>query len=436
MDFFIDLIAIDHSLVVYKEGTMRKHAVLSILKIVVGSLILASPFVQAHVVTSNAIVPVLADLHLLKGIGVPIFLQDPQINLGFAYLTPDAQQRLSLLAHRYGKCGGYEVVQDFDPSVTRNVSIRMSYLKERLRRDQQWASGPTSKVQIPFRQDIAAATQAASKEQLMKWVNWLSAFPNRYNKAPEPNAHVVQLKALIEQMRLRSKRQVAVTMIDHKQTKQKSLRVTLPGTTRADEIVVLGGHLDSISFDGDRAPGVDDNASGSSNLLEALRILMAQKQSARTIEIFWYAGEESGLLGSAEIAAEYKKAGKKVVGVLQLDMTLFPGDGPRVIASMTDFTSAWMRSILVELNTHYVKAQLTEDRCGYGCSDHASWYRQGYHTLMPFESSMRRMNQAIHSKNDTVTPKLNFDHSLLFSQIAISLAMELSQNTTLVPPAY
>lgn len=415
---------------------MRKHTTLSFFKFIVTGLILASPFTRAYVTTSNTIMPVFADLHLLKGIGVPIFYSDPQINLGFSYLTPDAQQRLSVLAHRYGKCGGYEVIQDFDPSVSRNVAVHMSYLKARLRRDKLWASGPMSKVQIPFRPEIATATQAASKDQLIKWVNWLAAFPNRYNKAAEPNAHVVQLKGLIEQMRLRSKRQVTVTTIDHKRTKQKSLRVTLPGTTRADEIVVLGGHLDSISFDGDRAPGVDDNASGSSNLLEALRVLMAQKQSARTIEIFWYAGEESGLLGSAEIAAEYKTAGKKVVGVLQLDMTLFPGNGQRTIASMTDFTSAWMRSILVELNTHYIKAQLTEDRCGYGCSDHASWFRQGFHTLMPFESSMRKMNQAIHTKNDIVSSKLNFDHSLLFSQIAISLAMELSQNTTLVPPAY
>jgi leucyl aminopeptidase len=411
---------------------MRQH----LLKIVIGSILFISSLTHAHAVSSNATVPVLADLHLLKAIGVPVFIQDQQINLGFAYLTPDAQLRLSLLAHRYGKCGGYEVVQDFNPNDTRNISIRMSYIKERLRRDIQWASSPTSKVQIPFRQDIATATQAASKDQLMKWVNWLSAFPNRYNKAPEPNAHVIQLKALIEQMRMRSNRQVMVTLIDHKQTKQKSLKVTLPGTTRADEIVVLGGHLDSISFDGDRAPGSDDNASGSSNLLDALRVLMAQKQSARTIEIFWYAGEESGLLGSAEIAAEYKKANKKVVGVLQLDMTLFPGDGPRVISSMTDFTSAWMRSILTELNTHYVKAQLIEDKCGYGCSDHASWFRQGYHTLIPFESSMRKMNPSIHSKNDNVSPKLNFDHSLLFTQYAIAIAMELGQNTSLVPPAY
>lgn len=412
-----------------------------VLKVILGVVALAGG-AGAHTVnlntlaSPNATVPVLADLHLLKGIGVPIFMQDPQINLGFAYLTPAAQQKLSLLAHRYGKCGGYEVIQDFDTSQIRDVSLRLNFLKERLRRDQVWASSSMNQVQVPYRNEIAIAIQQSSKDQLIRWVNWLSAFPNRYNKNPTPNTHVEQLKSLIEQMKLRSKRQVQVTLIPHKATKQMTLKVTLPGTTRSNEVVVLGGHLDSISFDGNIAPGVDDNASGSSNLLEALRILLNQKQAARTIEIFWYAGEESGLLGSAEIAAEYKKLNRKVVGVLQLDMTLFPGSGARVISSMTDYTSSWMRALLVELNEHYVKAQIVEDKCGYGCSDHASWYRQGFPTLMPFESAMRKMNPSIHSKKDAITPMLNFDHSLLFTHFAIALAMELSQNTVLNPPAF
>lgn len=391
---------------------------------------------QAHTGASTMTLPVLADLHLLKGIGVPILLQDPTINLGFAYLTPDAQTRLSLLAHRYGKCGGYEVVQEFNTSDIRAVNLNMNYIKNRMIRGIQWSQSPMAKVEIPLRPEIANAVKMADKNQLMKWVNWLSAFPNRYNKSADPNVHVLQLKTQIEQMKTRAKRQVLVETIAHKSTKQMSLKVTLPGSSRANEVVVLGGHLDSISFDGDRAPGVDDNASGSSNLLEALRILLTQKPGARSIEMFWYAGEESGLLGSAEIAAEYKRLNKKVVGVLQLDMTLFPGSGPGVIASMNDFTSPWLRAILVALNTHYVKAKIVEDRCGYGCSDHASWYRQGFHTVMPFESNMGKMNQLIHTKNDILTPKMNFDHSLVFTHFAIALAMEMSQNTTLVPPAY
>lgn len=406
-----------------------------ILKLTLGVLVLAGSS-HAHVAGNSVTLPVLADLHLLKGIGAPVFIQDQEINLGFAYLTPVQQQQLGLLAHQYGKCGGFEVVQDFNPSNMRDVSMRINSLKARLKNDQIWASTPMNQVQVPFRQEIASAIQQANKEQVMKWVSWLSSFPNRYNKSPEPNKHVDQLKTMIEQMKMRSKRQVQVTTIPHKATKQNSLRVTLPGTTRANEVVVLGGHLDSISFDGDIAPGVDDNASGSSNLLEALRVLLSQKQAARTIEIFWYAGEESGLLGSAEIAAEYKKQNKKVVGVLQLDMTLFPGSGPRVISSMTDYTSSWMRAILVELNNHYVKAQLVEDKCGYGCSDHASWYRQGYPTLMPFESAMRKMNPSIHTKKDALTPQLNFDHSMVFTHYAIALAMEMSQNTSLTPPAF
>lgn len=390
----------------------------------------------AHSGFLNQTVPVLADLHLLKAIGVPIFNQDSQINLGFAYLTPVAQQRLSLLAHRYGKCGGFEVIQDFNASDMRTLSFQMSSLKNRLRSDQIWSLNSINQIQVPFRTEILNAANMVSKDQLIKWVTWLSAFPDRFNKSQTPNEHVYQLKELIEKMRVRSHRQILVETIQHSQTNQKTIKVTLPGSSRnSNEIVVLGAHLDSISFNG-KAPGVDDNASGSANLLEVLRILMSQKPSARTIEIFWYAGEESGLLGSAEIAAGYKKANKKVIGVLQLDMTLYPGDGPQVISSMTDFTSSWLRSLLTSLNDNYLKVKIIEDKCGYGCSDHASWYRQGFHTLMPFESSMSKMNPLIHTKNDLLSPKLNFDHSAVFSRLAVAFAMELSQNTALVPPAY
>ena len=134
------------------------------------------------------------------------------------------------------------------------------------------------------------------------------------------------------------------------------LRECLETLTWADEIVVLGAHHDSInqSWGETRAPGADDNASGSSNLFEALRILASQGRAARTIEFFWYAGEESGLLGSAEIARDYAARKKNVVGVLQLDMTLFPGDGEFVLGSMTDFTSPALRAWFAELNKTYM----------------------------------------------------------------------------------
>jgi leucyl aminopeptidase len=201
------------------------------------------------------------------------------------------------------------------------------------------------------------------------------------------------------------------------------------GKERPEEVVVLGGHLDSIANWGfGNAPGADDNASGSSNLLEALRIVIAQGQPARSIEFFWYAGEEGGLIGSSEIAQNYRKEGRNVIGVLQLDMTLFPGEGELVMGDMTDFTHPWLRTYLKTLSDHYVGARWREDSCGYGCSDHASWHRQGYPTVMPFEAGFNSMNQNIHSADDVISPALNFKHSAAFAKLAVAFALDLGNS--------
>jgi len=69
----------------------------------------------------------------------------------------------------------------------------------------------------------------------------------------------------------------------------------IPGTTKKDEIVMLGGHLDSWHG----ATGATDNATGCAVALEAVRILKALNQPLpRTVRIALWGGEEEGLLGS------------------------------------------------------------------------------------------------------------------------------------------
>jgi cyclophilin family peptidyl-prolyl cis-trans isomerase len=71
----------------------------------------------------------------------------------------------------------------------------------------------------------------------------------------------------------------------------------IPGSEFPDEYVIMSGHLDG--FDG--ASGAIDNASGAVVALESARLIMAAGgKPKRTIMVHLYAGEEFGLLGSAE----------------------------------------------------------------------------------------------------------------------------------------
>jgi carboxypeptidase Q len=69
----------------------------------------------------------------------------------------------------------------------------------------------------------------------------------------------------------------------------------IPGTDKKDEVVMLGGHLDSWHS----ATGATDNAIGCATMMEAARILKAiGVQPRRTIRVALWSGEEQGILGS------------------------------------------------------------------------------------------------------------------------------------------
>jgi hypothetical protein len=76
----------------------------------------------------------------------------------------------------------------------------------------------------------------------------------------------------------------------------------IPGTDKADEVVMLGGHLDSWHS----ATGATDNAIGCAVMMEAARILQAiGVKPRRTIRVALWGGEEQGLIGSQAYVAQH-----------------------------------------------------------------------------------------------------------------------------------
>jgi carboxypeptidase Q len=69
----------------------------------------------------------------------------------------------------------------------------------------------------------------------------------------------------------------------------------IPGATKPDEVVMVGGHFDSWQG----GTGATDNGTGSSVAMEAVRILATlHKPMARTVRVALWGGEEEGLYGS------------------------------------------------------------------------------------------------------------------------------------------
>jgi Zn-dependent M28 family amino/carboxypeptidase len=85
---------------------------------------------------------------------------------------------------------------------------------------------------------------------------------------------------------------------------QDSFTVTgeLAGTTKKDELVMLGAHLDSWTG----GTGATDNGAGSAVVMEAMRILKTlDLKMARTVRMALWTGEEEGLLGSKAYVKEH-----------------------------------------------------------------------------------------------------------------------------------
>ena len=371
----------------------------------------------------------MAPLERLKKLGVPVLASDSTLGLGVAHLSESQRETLSKMAHDRNECGGYRLLlsdETIDSTLFSTLRAQNTLNKK--------VQGTV--VSLQKNALISTSVEKVSADNLFQFVKWYSSFQTRYERDRVQGMTAVNaLKERLEQMTASVRSRVSVEFVTHEHTPQNSIRVSFKGAERPQEIVVAGGHLDSVNWEvrGGRAPGADDNGSGTSNLVELVRILVESPAPARTVDVFFYAAEETGLVGSSEIARTYNVSGKDVIGVMQLDMTLHPGAGEGVIGFTRDYTSAWLNSYLEDLNRLYVGATIIDDRCDYACSDHASWHSRGFPATFPFEATMNTSNPEIHTERDAINNTSSFKHSALFSKLAVAFTLDLANSTLRAP---
>lgn len=302
----------------------------------------------------------------------------------------------------------------------------------RLRDERVAPAASTPSYAIDDGEIVNTLLPQVKESRVLQGIQALSNYRNRYFNS----RHGVQASDDLARAWARlagNRSDVSVRQVAHNWP-QKSVVLTIRGSSNPEEIVVIGGHLDSITaqfFNGNsRSPGADDDASGVASLSEVARVLLeADYRPKRTIEFMAYAAEEVGLLGSAAIARSYADAGRNVVGVMQLDMTNYQG-GAEDIVLIGDYTDAAQNRFVADLAAAYLPGlNVSESLCGYGCSDHASWTANGYAASFPFESTFDASNPHIHTKIDTLAQSGNMaSHAVKFSRLALAFAVELGSD--------
>ncbi|OFW40046.1 MAG: hypothetical protein A3F70_09015 [Acidobacteria bacterium RIFCSPLOWO2_12_FULL_67_14] len=166
-------------------------------------------------------------------------------------------------------------------------------------------------------------------------------------------------------------------------TQVRNVIAALPGRDPAlrDQWVVVGAHYDHLGLGerGSLAPsqrgqihhGADDNASGTSGVLELARLAATRTRGFRRSVLFaTFAGEELGLLGSSHFANHPTVPAGAMAAMINMDMIGRPRNGRVFVGGVG--TSPVLRPWLDELNRR-VGLQLDYSDSGFGSSDHTSF---------------------------------------------------------------
>ncbi|KAH6899473.1 aminopeptidase [Coprinopsis sp. MPI-PUGE-AT-0042] len=280
---------------------------------------------------------------------------------------------------------------------------------------------------------VTALLASVSVTQMQSYLTQLTSYNNRYYKATTGATAADWIySTMLAVANANPATGAKVSQFTHSGFNQKSIIGTIPGSNPSAARVILGAHMDSINNgnpSSGRAPGADDDGSGTVNVMEAFRVLVVNGfKPTATVEFHLYAGEEAGLLGSNAIARSYKSSNIAVAGMLNLDMTAFIRAGTtQVIGLLPDYTNTALTRRVGELiDTHLSVAWVTSSRCGYGCSDHASWYNQGFASAAALEGDKANLNSALHTTSDlTSINGFNWNHSAQFANLAVAFATEL-----------
>jgi hypothetical protein len=173
----------------------------------------------------------------------------------------------------------------------------------------------------------------------------------------------------------------------------------IPGTDLANEVVIVGAHLDTTPG----ATGATDNATGSAAMMEAVRVIkQLGLRPRRTIRLALWGGEEQGLLGSRAYVAEHygteaspKPGHANIVAYYNLDngtgkIRGIWGQGN--LGAMALFRQ-WIDAVR-DLGVEFVGPR------SVGATDHASFDNQGIPGFQFMQERLEYNSRSHHSNMD------------------------------------
>jgi hypothetical protein len=208
----------------------------------------------------------------------------------------------------------------------------------------------------------------------------------------------------------------------------------IPGTDPKlrDEVVMVGGHLDSWHA----ATGATDNADGAATVLEAARILKAVgARPRRTIRFALWGGEEQGLFGSKAWVAQHLSgdANKGAREKFSMYLNIDPGYGPVYGFYMegNDAAKALFDAWLEPFKDLSFRKNIIS---GIGNTDHLSFIAEGVPGFNPVQE-YANYDVRIHHTNMDTMERTQADDVKQAATVFATLAYDAAMRDELIPRA-
>ena len=185
-----------------------------------------------------------------------------------------------------------------------------------------------------------------------------------------------------------------------------NLAARIKGSGDSNEVVVLGAHLDHVGFNyySDKGrvrvhPGADDNASGTSALLEVAEALAGKKPQVDVL-FLWFTGEESGLLGSRAYCEDPLYPHEQTLVMLNMDQIARTDPDEMFLGGVWD-TATWKRLILKQNKRirSPLKVQTEGHKDMYMRSDQWAFAQKDVPAFFFFEGNINK-NKVYHKPGD------------------------------------
>ncbi|KZT26424.1 Zn-dependent exopeptidase [Neolentinus lepideus HHB14362 ss-1] len=200
-----------------------------------------------------------------------------------------------------------------------------------------------------------------------------------------------------------------------------------PSTVNTTATVLLSAHYDSRgSFGSTRAPGGDDDGSGTVALLAIARTIKRKGITFRSnVELVAFAGEEQGLLGSKAYTRELRAAEANLTLMIQADMLAYHAPGEPAQLGLPDLIGTPEVAQLVANLSAIYSPELQVGFTSACCSDHQSFHEQGFPSTQVFERAGPIADPMYHNSGD-LSERKGYDLEQVKSIAKVQFATLLS----------